>query len=124
MNNDLLLKDLCQRLPFGVVCLDIENNLLVSGDELILSYIHSGINLRPYLRPLKSMTVEEFNELAEILDYHGSCDDLCGFYSAFLVGRFVDSKVEKLIDFYLSHHFDYRDLISIKLAIEVPPGIY
>ena len=123
----LLLKDLCAKLPYGVK-VRCEWNLF-QGDrcsesgELVSINIYadsihfkrnSGIiteipfnridgTVLPYLRPMSNMTEEEGNELLQ------------------LMGRGTD--IER-IDFYLSHHFDYRGLIPKGLALEATEGMY
>lgn len=48
-------------------------------------------------------------------------------YSLLYVGRADDggcdlSEMEKIIDYLISHHFDFRGLISLGLALEAPKG--
>ena len=64
--------------------------------------------VKPYLRPMSSMTEEEKAE------YHSLCDSYYGIYF-----DTVDS-----IDWLNAHHFDYRGLIEKGLAIEAPEGMY
>ena len=68
--------------------------------------IYNGLTKQvsiPYLRPMSSMTEEEKNDLFQ------------------LMGRGTD--IER-IDFYISHHFDYRGLIPMGLALEAPKDMY
>jgi hypothetical protein len=60
-------------------------------------------NIKPYLRPMSSMTREEGDELFQ------------------LMGNGCDSQ---RVDFYNSHYLDYRGLIEKDLALEAPEGIY
>ena len=98
---DLLVKDLCSRLPYGVKCRQFKLNSQTC--TLTADLLDKVDNLEPYLRPMSSMTEEEGNELLQ------------------LMGRGTD--IER-IDFYLSHHFDYRGLIPMGLALEAPEGMY
>jgi len=110
---DLLLKDLCARLPYGVKC-DYEGSVL-SIDKLDVTNKEVCGNLiawydawpvekcKPYLRPMSSITEEEKNDLFQ------------------LMGRGTD--IER-IDFYISHYFDYRGLIPMGLALEAPEDMY
>lgn len=102
---ELLLKDLCARLLYEVkvnyygtiLTLDRE---LPSDDEL-----ENGV--KPYLRPMSSMTEEEEKEFEEIkLSYH------------------FDEDSYILFDWLNKHHFDYRGLIPKGLALEALEGMY
>ena len=61
-DKELLLKDLCARLPYGVIVEDRNgtHTLNYGNTELYTEHI------KPYLRPLSSMTKEEYEELKEI----------------------------------------------------------
>ena len=112
----LLLKDLSVRLPYevflkigeysdytlqGIVPSNINKPLLVrcNGSDFDCSIEV----VKPYLRQLSSMTEEEKTELFQLM---GNGTDI------------------QRIDFYLSHHFDYRGLIEKGLALEAPEGMY
>ena len=117
----LLLKDLCARLPYGVVAsvqLDIRyvsqkftefqdlqlkgilNKKLVFGNQ---SYqIERAI---PYLRSISTMTDKERKE-----------------YNAIIFSSFY--KAEDEINFYNKYHFDYRGFIEKGLALEAKEGMY
>lgn len=106
----LLLKDLCTRLPYGVMCnhynrTEIIANISDKGFYQPMSRDgwHNIEEIKPYLRPLSSMTDEEKNELLQLM---GCGTDI------------------KRVDFYISHHFDYRGLIEKGLALEAPEGMY
>lgn len=58
--------------------------------------------VRPYLRPMSSMTEEEVKEYKHLVAFSGSPDGAANF-----------------IDWLNAHHFDYRGLIPKGLAIEV-----
>ena len=108
----LLLKDLCGRLPYGLkVSLHNEiHTLLGYYDDYIMltANVPTGqqtniVNIKPYLRPLSSMTEEEKTELFQLM---GNGTDI------------------QRIDFYLSHHFDFRCLIPMGIALEAPEDMY
>ena len=80
----LLLKDLCARLPYGVV-LDVDTSdwtapqgniklkiegigILFKGLSLIVNGSYYGEKYKPYLRPMSSMTVDEKAEFEELWD--------------------------------------------------------
>ena len=110
---ELLLKDLCARLPYGVrVHLVFDENLQVTR-ELGLNSLHDimfgNANGKPYLRPMSSMTEEEKKDRDNIVE-------------AVYDGAVIDDEFEnviKYVDWLNAHHFDYHDLIPMNLAIEV-----
>jgi hypothetical protein len=129
-DKELLLKDLSTRLPYGVKCKAYDCiNYPYNGDGFIIAigqnYIETtysseeGIfpvgRVLPYLRPMSSMTKEEKKELQEIavaLSYNK--DDI-------IIGAQINSfrQLDSVLDFFNSHHFDYRGLIEKGLAIEI-----
>ena len=114
-DKELLLKDICARLPYGVKfkvadgdtrILDAVEFCIITGqNKLSFGLAESTIEknkVMPYLRPLSSMTDNEKNELL----------------------KYTGSTIDKEIDFYNSNHFDYRGLIPKSLALEAPEGMY
>lgn len=81
-DKQLFLKDLCGRLPYGVICdrlgkhyplieIDIKRELvyLLRDDNYVPYSILRGDIIKPYLRPMSSMTEEEFiNEAKKSVD--------------------------------------------------------
>lgn len=112
----LLLKDLCARLPYGVkierTYVDYPTTL---HEEDIVSWKIGEIKIKPYLRPLSSMTEEEKAE------YTSYC-----FEQPFLQKDKTPNlgSVPMCIDWLLAHHFDFRGLIPMGLALEAPEGMY
>lgn len=121
-DKELLLKDLCGRLPYGVIGLihnvncDDYNICIVGGDIDLLSQFF--ITIKPYLRPMSSMTKEEEKEYNSFIIGQQPLD--CDF-SAYPIEEKVlyEFDVENYIDWLNAHHFDYRGLIEKGLAIEV-----
>lgn len=130
----LLLVDLCARLPYGVKVKYYRNNCdgtlntvnfkfetvwitadNGSNDSLDFESIGKGVwQLKPYLRPMSSMTEEENNEyLAVCTQMVNNCEFLCYQKTPHLP-----------IDWLSAHHFDYRGLIENGLALEAPEGMY
>jgi hypothetical protein len=124
---ELLLKDLCSRLPYGV-----KGNYQNSDDELLMkvtitygSLKPNGMvmtgDIKPYLLPLSSMTEEQKNE---IMDLEWSFDNdnsrICNILECFGTYRaYVDHTCcSELIDWLNKNHFDYRGLIERGLAID------
>ena len=106
---DLLLKDLCARLPYGVKVLydnqvkELQYIEAVYDEVKLLDYTLNytvGIDeIKPYLFPLSSMTEEQKSQ-----------------YSFFLT-RIIDGYDSSLlIDWFNKNHFDYRGLIPMGIA--------
>lgn len=121
----LVLKDLCARLPYGVKCkvwYGPKSPALNEKDKYtddILETInpkkgncafHNAIgydfgffpveHVKPYLRPMSSMTAKEREELS-----------------------YYQNPIQRT-DFYYSHHIDCRFMIEEGLALEAPEGMY
>ena len=122
---ELLLKDLCPRLYYNV-CVNIKYKTgepcygkLTPRD--IQWFIDSKIeNIKPYLRPMSSMTEEEkekyynlcYKKEREGLEF-GKWAAKTHYYDT------IDS-----IDYLNSIHIDYRGLIPMGLALEAPKNMY
>lgn len=115
-DKELLLQDLCARLPYGVIGLyswknhePYDRNLTGSlFDELKSSWNSTeDSKFLPYLRPMSSMTEEEQKE------YHTT------FRAEIYPRGFVYVESIRSFDWLNAHHFDYRGLIDKGLAIEV-----
>lgn len=128
--NLLLTKDLCARLPyrvkvqhFGITkellgLIPSTENVMVGYD--INDYEDSIIeDIKPYLRPMSSMTEEECDMVEEILGYKCIFDFMSNGDIVLKQGQFSQNKLAKLCDYYASIHVDYRGLIEKGLAIEV-----
>lgn len=111
-DKELLLKDLCARLPYGVV---VETQLVgmprakypvlkVLQSYMLCAFMQTIENVirKPYLRPMSSMTEEEKKEYKHLVAFSGS-----------------PTGSAKFVDWLNAHHFDYRGLIPMGLAIEV-----
>lgn len=131
---ELLTKVLCEQLPYGVMCdrLGVAKKLLSVSPYKVYcleldngEYIPSEYRLeeiKPYLRPLSSMTEEEEAELSNILP--------CGMSFSYTTKEeliiYTDCEGDndhyficfvEVQDFLNAHHFDYRGLIPMGLAI-------
>ena len=113
----LLFKDLCARLPYGVIvhrysdnCYSDKCDISIDNvDDFVYFLEYSeGEEFKPYLRPMGSMTEEEKEELYQKTGF--KVDDYILGLSA--------------IDWLNAHHFDYRSLIEKGLALEAPEGMY
>ena len=125
----LLFKDLCARLPYGVQC---EIGGLRYGPYTFegndIEDLMEGRMFKPYLRPLSSMTEEEKKELKFMCDI--GPETLTD--SSWVNGEFGLSIIYKnkasirvdAFDWLNKKMFDYRGLIEKGLAIEAPEGMY
>ena len=113
-DKNLLLQDLCARLPYGVIVYDYDRE---ETREMGLGTLHdimfNDLECKPYLRPMSSMTEEEKRYLMS-LKYQPS---------AFKWKNLIISSQE-VIDWLNAHHFDYRGLIEKGLALEAPKDMY
>ena len=120
-HKDLLIKDLCARLPYGVVvehcsgirgtlhdlfvhwCYD-ENDTIHNHEAFTSTFFGDAdcdiSKFKPYLFPLSSMTEEQKDEFDRLYTYDA----------------LIVKPQWELIDFCNKHHLDYRGLIPIGLA--------
>ena len=110
---ELLLKDLCARLPYGVKIeltwwvMDegtyINATLEPDHIEQLLNNEDRITEIKPYLFPLSSMTEEQKKEYQYITERW--------MYDA-------SYSISDSIDWLNKNHFDYRGLIPVGLAID------
>lgn len=124
-DKELLLRDLCGRLPYGVkiniksdYTREMENTELTPYHLDGLGYNAEYRNLRPYLRPMSSMTEEECIALSHLKP----CYTDAWRHIRTPVPLYI-ANIEQF-DFYLRHHLDWRGLIPMGLAVEAPEGMY
>ena len=143
---DLLLKDLCARLPYNVKAyvknwskLDRKyyegvytvesihpslNTILVYSERFSVEVIvgYDDYEIKPYLFPLSSMTEEQkYDFYCRFIENEIDYDDFKEFY-------FENNEWHKLltsiddcdgvVDWFNKNHFDYRGLIPMGLAID------
>ena len=126
-HKELLLKDLCARLPYGVMVKDELgriNKLVIGNADLVRLYYNdfsiygeNSLSL-PLLRPLSSITDEELHEVQEIL---GNGVEICnGFDIVEILQEKIFSffELKAVFEWLLKNHFDYRGLIPMGLAID------
>lgn len=109
-DKDLLLRDLCARLPYKVKVQDTYYKSLEPAAIWLLDLNAQSVRLfadegyqsieyiKPYLFPLSSMTEEQR------LEYYGTFS--------------LSGDISGSIDFYNKYHLDWRDLIPMGLAID------
>lgn len=116
-DKELLLKDLCARLPYGVFCnigldypLQLQSLFVDKLDGILLDFYEDGKDyqvylgeVKPYLFPLSSMTDKQKNEYQYITE------------------RWMNDpsySISDSTDWLNKNHFDYRGLIEKGLAID------
>ena len=128
-NKELLLEDLCARLPYGVIVETPKGNGHVCDINLTIFGYEFGVNvnptirdnfsisyIKPYLFPLSSMTEEQKKYINDRWNINENFD----FEIDPNWGKsFVDlGDVVDYINWLNKNHFDYRGLIEKGLAID------
>ena len=137
-DKELLFKDLCARLPYGVIVVTPKGRGYVCNINLTIFDYELGVNInpiirdpfsindvKPYLFPLSSMTKEQEKEIQEII---GNPDYACIIRKTDgleLWLNFIDTDptiwldaIFEVQDYLNENHFDYRGLIEKGLAID------
>ena len=110
----LLLKDLCSRLPYGVILLSSNRKVTYQTDGNTAAELLVEEGWKPYLRSMSSMTEEERMEF-ESLNWR--VDEL-DFNNPWTPNGEIEN-VLKGINWLNAHHFDFCNLIERGLAIAV-----
>lgn len=138
---NLLLKDLCARLLYNPwVLLEFEGSnqewKTTLQQEYCVGYISGKITklysreitVKPYLRPMESMTEEEKRELSKKYVWDINYGQVEIRYHS---DGYWDDNTEcptreylNLFDWLNAHHFDYRGLIEKGLALEATKDMY
>jgi hypothetical protein len=136
---NLLMRDLCARLPYGVkiampglwdneITIEPLNEIFKGDDDLfrVNGNGHCIEYIKPYLFPLSSMTEEQYDELEKTT--------LNDYMNHMRITNELREKVEfithwplyspDIIDWFNRNHFDYRGLIEMGLALKAPDGMY
>ena len=131
-NKLLLLLDLTPRLTYGVICHTERGdgylcsiNQTIFGNEygininpLKRDYFNDGDSeetiVKPYLRPMSSMTEEERTKIASMAGYFNDLTKAIEVCFACL----------PVVDYCYSRHLDIHGLIEKGLALEAKEGMY
>lgn len=105
----LLLKDLCARLPYGVICEFTHSDGRKENFKFKGKHFDYLVECKPYLRSLSSMNEVEKDDYQYITERW--------MYDA-------SYSIADSLDWLNEHHFDYRGLIERGLALEAPEGMY
>ena len=132
-DKELLLKDLCARLPYRVKAsyygaaeereiFDEIESVTLDGYVDIGQYSLSIEHIKPYLFPMSSMTEEQCHKfyygfVENEIDYN----DFKNYYFDGCLWNKVLTTINDcgdIIDWFNKNHFDYRGLIEKGLAID------
>lgn len=126
---ELLFQDLCARLPYGVKVTFAgysgRDDCILNSQHLNSTYAIEYLKLKPYLRPLSSMTEEERKEVGEAAedDYIEPYGEIKSSGEDNLLLSVVKSTTN-IQDYLYRKGFDIRGLIPKGLALEAPEGMY
>ena len=110
-NKQLLLKDLCARLPYGVKFQGEDSNVYTLDAANYFALQVEDVIFKPYLRSMFFMTKDEKEE------YRNECNRVLSM-------PFNINGPYPIVDWLNAHHFDHRGLIPMGLAIEAPVDMY
>ena len=137
---ELLLIDLCGRLH-TFLYVNIKGNIQVlnswaDDDGNFFNFLEDGPDgnygegftlndVKPYLRPLSSMTEEEIMEFTKLFDkwHDEELFDYIEEGAEFSIWKHKGIS-PVVFDWLNAHHFDYRGLIEKGLALEAPENMY
>lgn len=144
-DKELLLKDLSARFSYGVKVkvhdteygdfdsyVDGISNTSVETnpvEEQTMDFnpfvLYSLQDIKPYLRPMSSITISECTQLNVLLPRYFIVTPECLACLDHINGGIINFEVlDTIIDFYNSHHLDWRGLIPKGLALEAPKDMY
>ena len=126
-DRELLLKDLCARLPYGVIVETHDGNGHLNSIDQTIFGVELGINVcsvirknysledcKPYLLPLSSMTEEqkrEYNRWKHMIP-------VCRYEYGDVVEEIELYDSPESFEYLIQNHFDYRGLIERGLALD------
>lgn len=126
-DKELLLKDLCARLPYGVKVNGVFLNYNKDNGKILYErcdkkFIYEHLDryetLKPYLFPLSSMTDKDLIEFLQIKGMNLNSDELKTFRRGTTAIVSTLPSYSRHIDWLNKNHFDYRGLIEKGLAID------
>lgn len=143
-DKELLMKDLSQRLPYGIIveCNDDDGSLpnmwtvvyidIFTEDLFLLNIENSATKLisikdtKPYLFPMSSMSEEQIDELKDLCNMYDPVHDTDPYEDwgmLLIIKHCMDDEYHfkfnfKLLEFLNKNRLDYCGLISMGLAID------
>lgn len=116
-DRELLLKDLCSRLPYGVkcqyshiqyICIESLIHITKNGMCNLNGHIKDICDIKPYLLPLAGMTHEQKEKYCQLRDK-----------IFFNNNKVIPQKdVAEYVNFFYENHLDFNGLIPLGLAID------
>ena len=128
-DKELLLKDLCARLPYKVKCECSPINFRGRLGEISHTYKMCRLfddfsdenvyiyDCRPYLFPMSSMSKGQKEELDKLTNGSVSISESF-FYDLYNCSKISTGDIIDVIDWLNKNHIDYRGLIKKELAID------
>ena len=127
-DKELLLRDLCERLPYGVKVKTNNINILKLGSHTRVGEYVTDVTepCKPYLFPLSSMTEGQTEEVHNLI-YQGVSESIEETKEWLKTRKENELRPITLtyilsytlvIDWFCKNHFDYRGLIPMGLAID------
>lgn len=122
---ELLLKDLCVRLPYGVIIHTFAGDFRLLGIDEDNAHLDAPVyeegddwftwehGCKPYLRPMESMNRVEVLEYISLKESIVASDGITYSFETY-----------KSIDWLNKNKFDYRGLIPMGLALPATKGMY
>ena len=127
-DKQLLLKDLSARLPYktlvlvkdrlyGLITMEVQSMIELDVVDCEADGYEQSFGIeevKPYLRPMSSMTDDEKGTYNYLLNQISITQDMLK----------VPRRAYHLFHWLLASHFDYYGLIEKGLALEAPEGMY
>ena len=126
-----VINDICARLPYGLMVRQTYHwkgedfnsdwdltNEYTSDVETLVEFLGYVDNMKPFLRPMSSMTEEEQGRYMEFIEW--SHNDYDGITTTCI----NKERLHEYLDFIYSHHLDDNNFIEKDLALEAPEGMY
>lgn len=137
-NKELLLRDLCSRLPYGVkvqyhhiqeIITDRLIDINMFGRVNLFGHVKDICDIKPYLFPLSSISEDQkYDFYCRFIENDCNFDDFKKFYlyNGMWRRKLLTSlyDIEAIIEWFHKNHIDYRGLIEKGLAIKAPEGMY
>ena len=130
-DKELLLKDLCARLPYDVKCQDVtldfvgtmtdisrHDNMCKLYNDYGDNYTCFMVNCKPYLIPLSSIS----EELKNFIRWKLTTPKYDSFDEESLEDLLNNNM--QVVHYCYEHHLDINGLIERGLALEAPEGMY
>lgn len=119
----LLLKDLCARLPYYTKLWSpvADYNWAILTPVVVSNLMNADLSqeqVKPYLRPMSSMTQDEMDNFQQCLNIIENENYGDGWSPA------AWGQMAEFIHYCNEHHLDYNGLIAMGLALEAPKEMY